>query len=211
LGVGPAVVLEEGLVAAIHTGNLERGRGLSGIAAGDLDVRTPDVELAVCVRLVRGRLFDTDEVLAGGDLGGHLEGELLHLPGNPVAIGGRAGPVTPLGNLEPVAGSVVVADVAGGLGHVDLFNAWMISFHTSRILPRSKEVTSHSLNYGWGSWYLDRSRVVETVGAGVGLEADGILSSGDFGGLGLAHMVRSPFIATKIIALKEGAVLPRGV
>lgn len=86
-------------------------------------MRTPDVELATCVRLVRGRLLDPDEVLAGGDLCGHLKGELLHLPGNPVAIGCRAGAVTPLGNLEPVAGSVVVADVAGGLGHVDLFNA----------------------------------------------------------------------------------------
>ena len=53
--------------------------------------------------------------------------------------------------------------------------------------------------------------MVETVSAGVGLEADGILSSSDFGGLGLAHMVRSPLIATKIIALKKGAVLPRWV
>jgi hypothetical protein len=53
--------------------------------------------------------------------------------------------------------------------------------------------------------------VVETVGAGVGLEADGIFSSGDLGGLGLAHMIRSPLIATKFIAIKEGAVLPRGV
>lgn len=83
-------------------------------------MRTPEVELATCIRVVRGYLFDTHEVLAGGDLGGHLEGELLHPPGNPVAIGGRSGPVTPLGNFEPVAGSVVIADVAGGLGHIDL-------------------------------------------------------------------------------------------
>lgn len=115
LGVGPAVVLEEGLVAVIDTGDLERGRGPSVVAAGDLDVSTADVELAVCVRLVRSRLLDTDEILAGRDLGGHLEGELPHLPGNPVAIGGRASSVTPLGHLEPIAGSVVVADVAGGL------------------------------------------------------------------------------------------------
>lgn len=53
--------------------------------------------------------------------------------------------------------------------------------------------------------------MVEAVGAGVGLEADGIFPSGDLGGLGLAHMVRSSLIATKIIALEEGAVLPRGV
>jgi hypothetical protein len=53
--------------------------------------------------------------------------------------------------------------------------------------------------------------VVKTVGAGVGLEADGILSSGDLSSLGLAHMVRSPLITTKIIALEEGAILPRGV
>lgn len=31
--------------------------------------------------------------------------------------------------------------------------------------------------------------MVETVGASVGLEADGISSSGDLGGLGLAHMI----------------------
>ena len=92
-------------------------------------MRTSDVELTVSVRLVRSRLLDADEVLARGDLSGHLEGELLHLPGNPVTVGGRAGAVTPLGNLEPVAGSVVVADVAGGLGHVDLFKVWMVSFH----------------------------------------------------------------------------------
>lgn len=85
-------------------------------------MRTSNVELAACVRLVRGRLLDTDKVLAGRDLGGHLKSELLHLPGDPVAICGRASSVTPLGNLEPVAGSVVVPDVAGGLGHVDLLN-----------------------------------------------------------------------------------------
>jgi len=53
--------------------------------------------------------------------------------------------------------------------------------------------------------------MVETVSAGVGLEADGILSSLNLGGLRLAHMVRSSLIATKIIVVKEGAVLPRGV
>lgn len=119
----PAVVLEEGLVAVIDARDLERRRGISRIAADDLNVRTPNIELAACVRLVRGRLLDADEVLTSGDLGGHLEGELLHLPGDPVAIGGRARSVTPLGNLEPVAGSVVVADVAGCLGHVDLLRA----------------------------------------------------------------------------------------
>lgn len=50
--------------------------------------------------------------------------------------------------------------------------------------------------------------MVETVGAGVGLETDGILSSDDLGGLGLAHMVRSTLIATKFVAVKEGTVLP---
>jgi hypothetical protein len=187
--LSPAVVFEEGLVAVIDAGDLEQRCRRSGRATSDLDVPTPNVELAVSRGRVRGRLLDTDEVLAGGDLGGHLEGELLHFPGNPVAISGRAGPMTPLGNLEPVAGPVVVANVARSFGHVDLFNAWMISFYVSNILPRSQEIASHSLNYRWGSSYLNRSRVVETVGAGVGLEADCIFSSGDLGGLGLAHMV----------------------
>ena len=149
LGFGPAVVLEEGLIAVVDAGNLERGRGCSGIAAGDLDMRTPDVELSACVRLVRSRLLDTDEVLTGGNFGRHLEGELLHLPGDPVAIGGRAGPVTPLSNLEPVAGSVIVADVTRSLGHVNLLIVCVISINFSSIPPFSREFTSIALNKRW--------------------------------------------------------------
>ena len=50
--------------------------------------------------------------------------------------------------------------------------------------------------------------MVETVGASVGLEADGIFSSGDLGCLRLAHMVLSTLVATKIVAIQEGAVVP---
>ena len=53
--------------------------------------------------------------------------------------------------------------------------------------------------------------MVETVSARVGLESDVIFSSGDLGGLRLAHMVRSPLVATKFIAIEEGAVFPRGI
>lgn len=62
-----------------------------------------------------------------------------------------------------------------------------------------------------GRNYLDRTGVVETVGAGVGLEADGVFSGGDLGRLGLAHMVRGPLVAAKLVAVEEGAVLPRRV
>jgi hypothetical protein len=59
--------------------------------------------------------------------------------------------------------------------------------------------------------YLNRSGVVESIGTGVCLEANNVLASYDRGRLGLGAVVHGTFVATKIIAVQESSIFPRGV
>lgn len=64
MGVGPAIVLEEGLVAAVDTRDLE-GRCRSTLIVADyLDIGALNVKFSVCVRLVRSGLLNANKILA---------------------------------------------------------------------------------------------------------------------------------------------------
>lgn len=72
-------------------------------------------------------MLDADEVLAGGRVGGDLERRGVLVPGAPVgvfeALLRDVVAEAFLVHFEPVAGAVVLLDVAGGFGHVDLEGA----------------------------------------------------------------------------------------
>lgn len=84
-------------------------------------MRALDVPLLLAVGRVDTHLLDAHEVLPGGDFGGEPELEVLHVFGEPAVVGAVPGGFgAELVDFEPVAGAVVVADVAGGFGEVDL-------------------------------------------------------------------------------------------
>lgn len=64
-----------------------------------------------------------ERTVTGGSLSGDHEGELVAAPCAPVGVLKTVTHITAdvlLVNLEPVTGTIVVLDVAGSLGHVDL-------------------------------------------------------------------------------------------
>jgi len=90
LGLGPAIVPEEGLLAVVDTRDLEGRARSTLIAADDLDMGARNVHFSVCVRLVRSGLLNANKILTSWDLGRHPERELLLLPCKPSTIGSRS-------------------------------------------------------------------------------------------------------------------------
>jgi hypothetical protein len=79
LRLGPQIILEERISLAAVTSRESDGRSwsLTIVVADNLNVRALQKELAALVRLMCGNVLDAHQVLTGGDLSWHLEGELF--------------------------------------------------------------------------------------------------------------------------------------
>lgn len=87
-----------------------------------------EVHLLLAVGLVDAHLLDPHQVLAGGDLVGELELELLQVPRQPALVGPVPGDHgAQLVHLEPIARPVVVTNIARCFGEVDLFRRGGVS------------------------------------------------------------------------------------
>ena len=121
-GVRPAVELDRSIADLVAAGDADGGpRRAAVVAAGNVEMRALYIPFLLAVRGVHAHLLDAHEVLAGGDLGRQPELPVLHLVRQPALVGAVPRHLgAQLVHFEPVARAVVVADVAGGLGEVDL-------------------------------------------------------------------------------------------
>lgn len=127
-GRGGVVQVDDDAVlsAVVDSGDLD-GRGWgAGAGAGDGELGTADIELGTTLLLgtVQGDVLATHQVVAGGQVLGQGEGEVVD------AAADRGGPLQALGgdgrggqlvDLEPVAVALVGSGLGalGSLGHVD--------------------------------------------------------------------------------------------
>lgn len=89
---------------------------------------------------MHAHLLDAHEVLAGGNLVGKAELELFEVPGQPALVGAvPRDRGAQLVHLEPVSGAVVVTDVAGGFGEVDLLNNNVVSWRKDKKKGKGKK------------------------------------------------------------------------
>lgn len=116
---------QTGLLAGVDAGELDDGRGGLGGGTGNGDLSAGNVELGTTLGAgaVEANVLSAHQVLAGGDLLGESEGEVVDT--SVVDVGGPL--ETSLGdvgggklvNLEPVAVTLVGGDAGGSLGEVD--------------------------------------------------------------------------------------------
>lgn len=121
--LGPAVELNSGVADLDATRDPDgRAGGSAIVVAVDLEMGTLDIPLLLTVGRVDAHLLDAHQVLAGRDLVGQTELEILLVARQPALVGAVPGHHSAkLVHLEPVARPVIVTDVAvGRLGEVDL-------------------------------------------------------------------------------------------
>lgn len=119
------------IIRLVDTGNLNFGRWVSRAISADFDLGAGEVELGVAREAsVEGNVLHTDKVLARGEVGWNLERRLILVPGAPVCIFETllrdVVAQSFLVDLEPVAGTVVLRDITGGLGHIYLQRSWVL-------------------------------------------------------------------------------------
>ena len=93
-------------------------------------------------------MLNAHEVLARGDLGGKREGEFVLLPDEVARVSAvPRGNGAELEDFEPGARAVVLGDVAGGFGHVDLYPATIVR----KPLQHATQSHAHGLATSRGS------------------------------------------------------------
>jgi len=128
LGVVPLVEPDARVSGLVDAWNLDERGGSATTGALNAELSALHVELSLAyMALVKTDVLEADEVFSRRDVLGDLELEAVLLPGAPRAVvAGAATAKTRLPHLEPVAGAVVLGDLAGGLGHVDEARAWVL-------------------------------------------------------------------------------------
>ena len=127
---------DTGLVAIIDTRKLDDRLRNSSALTLDLNLGTVEVKLSATkvTSSMKGNMFDADKVLSRRCLLWQGEGKVgpaSHSPFDTIAAKGcRA----KLPDLEPIARSIIVVDIAGCLGHVHL--------HWARVFDLGPEIGS---------------------------------------------------------------------
>jgi hypothetical protein len=190
----PAIKLNSRVADLYATRNLDGGtRETAVLVSFYAQVGALHLPLLLSVGRVDAHLLDAHQVLAGGDFVGQAELEVLLVAREPALVGAvPRDHGAELVDLEPVAGSVVVADIAGGLGEVDLPGVVSV--------PGALGVIGAGL-----SSYGDRARVVDAE-VQVEVEAHNVLASRDDGRLWLATVVPRTLVAAEVGAGEEVVV-----
>jgi hypothetical protein len=131
VGVAASTIDEEPesrVVAAIQARDFDHGARTTCATSGNLDLGAGEVELGVCaLRAVDGNVLNANKILARRRVAGQDKADLGLVPAAPIAILQRVLRAADdiLVHLEPITITLVVADVAGSLRHVDGHGAGM--------------------------------------------------------------------------------------